>query len=268
MSESPGHLRPEPARQSPLFLGPQPSHAEQARTLVASCGLGALATLALDPPGHPYSSLVQYAEDEEGHPILLTSDLAEHTRNFLADPRASLLVAPTGEADPLARGRVTLLGRIEPLAEGETETNKALYLQRHPEASLYVGFRDFHFYRLRCEAVRYIGGFGRMSWVDAADYRAARPDPLAPFAAGILRHVNRDHAQALLALCRHFARAEGSAAEMLALDRYGFEMRLDGPQGPRRVRLGFPAPVATPEEVRQALVAMVQQAREGKEPDM
>ena len=44
-----------------------------------------------------------------------------------------------------------------------------------------------------------------MSWVDAAAYAAAEPDPLADAAAGIIEHMNADHADAQVLFCRHFA---------------------------------------------------------------
>jgi hypothetical protein len=69
---------------------------------------------------------------------------------------------------------VTLLGRCRTIPEGpEREAARARYLAAHPEAASYATFRDFGLYRLEVETVRYIGGFGRMRWVDAAEYGAA-----------------------------------------------------------------------------------------------
>lgn len=47
-------------------------------------------------------------------------------------------------------------------------------------------------------SVYFIGGFGVMGWVPAAEYTHARPDPLAETAQEIIRHMNADHADALL----------------------------------------------------------------------
>ena len=51
------------------------------------------------------------------------------------------------------------------------------------------------------------------------------------------------------------------AASMSAVDRYGFEMIAITPNGRHAVRLGFPTPVTDALQVRQALVAMVADAR-------
>src|SRR4026208_2033595 len=85
---------------------PTPTHAERARTLVAQISTGTLCTLALEPEGYPYGSLATVAFDG-GNPVFLISGLAEHTKNLERDPRASLLVAESGAADPLAHGRGT-----------------------------------------------------------------------------------------------------------------------------------------------------------------
>ena len=48
---------------------------------------------------------------------------------------------------------------------------------------------------------------------------------------------------------------------MTGADRYGFEMSVKTAQGPRPIRVAFATPVGTPEELRGALIAMVQEAR-------
>ncbi len=239
----------------------KPSHAERARTLAASRGEGTLSTLAREPAGHPFGSLVTYALVDDA-PIFLISTLAEHTRNLEADARASLLVAENARGDeaPLALGRVTLLGACRPVNNrGAVEE---AFLSRHPDAKVYAGFRDFAFWTLDVESARYVGGFGRMSWVEGGAWSAAEVNPLLDARAGILTHMNEDHADACLAYASAFAGIEdASAARMTGVDRYGFELAVTTPKGPRPARVAFPSPVATPDEVRKALVRMVREAR-------
>lgn len=243
---------------SPVLLGPTPSHAERARTLAARSPVGTLCTVARDPAGYPFGSVVAFAVTVEGDILLLTSDLAEHTKNFREDSRASLLVSEAGVADPLAAERVTLLGRVEP---AEEPALREVYLKAIPSAEQYAGFQDFHLFRLRVEEVRYVGGFGRMSWVAVEAWRASAADPLAGHEPGIVQHMNEDHVDAMVELARHFAGVQGSAARMVGVDRHGFEMTVDTGAGPRRVRLGFRIPIARPDDVRKDLVAMLREAR-------
>ena len=112
------------------------------------------------------------------------------------------------------------------------------------------------------ESIRYIGGYGRMSWVEAADWYAAEADPLASSAAGVIEHMNQDHSEALLLYCKAFSQATNiTTASMTGVDRYGFEMSVGTPEGRRPVRLAFGQAVATSDEVRAALISMLQEAR-------
>lgn len=256
------HARPSGDAPEPLYdvNVPTPTHAERARTLVAQVSTGTLCTLAVEPAGHPYGSFVTVAFDE-GTPVFLISSLAEHTRNLRRDPRASLLVAEGGAADPLANGRVTMLGRCTRL-EHDAGRARAAFLAAHPGSAYYADYRDFGFWTLQVDSVRYIGGYGRMSWVSGAEWHAARPDPLAVRAAGIIAHMNEDHAEAMVLYCRAFSRATDiTAASMTSIDQYGFEMSAKTPDGPRPIRLAFATPVRSPDEARAALIAMLQDAR-------
>lgn len=230
-----------------------PSHAERARTIVAARGEGALSTLL---EGHPFGSLVIYAAVGPS-PVFLISKLAEHTKNLEADPRASLLVAEEGAGETLARGRVTLVGtcrRVDDRARVEQP-----FLDRHPSAQRYAGFADFSFWELAVESARYVGGFGRMSWIDAGAWRDAEVDPLLDSAPSILAHMNEDHADACLAYARTFGGiADATSARMVAIDRYGFDVEA----GDRTARVPFAAPLASADEVRKTLIAMVREARE------
>ena len=70
-----------------------------------------------------------------------------------------------------------------------------------------------------------------MGWVTAEDYGAARPDPLADSAAGILQHMNADHSDAMVLMARKFAGLEGAEAVMTSVDRLGFHVRLKTDEG-------------------------------------
>jgi putative heme iron utilization protein len=164
-----------------------PTHAERCRTLAATARSGTLCTIARDPAGFPYGSLVAVATDASGRPILLLSQLAEHTQNLSQREEASLLLTASPEPgrSPLELGRVTLFGPCHRVEGSEREEARRIYLSAQPDAAQYVDFKDFAFYRLEPIALRYVGGFGRMSWVSIDAYRAASPDPLAPSAEGI-----------------------------------------------------------------------------------
>ena len=233
------HAGPPPPSDVPP--APEPTFAERARTLVHVGRHGALATLSRKRPDHPFASVMPYAPDAEGQPLLLISTMAMHTQN-------------------LAAGRVTLMGEARVLPGADTAAARAAYLERHPNAAYWADFGDFGFWRLEVMDVYFVGGFAAMGWVEAAEYRVAPPDPLAETAAGIIEHMNRDHADALLAYARHFAGAEADEATMAAVDRLGFKLRLRRDQRRWSVRIGFPREVRSAGESRTVLIEMLSRA--------
>ena len=238
-----------------------PADAELARTLTAGARQATLCTLTAD--GYPYGSVVSYAVDDAGAPLLLISGLAEHTVNARADERVSMLVsaATQRQADPLGSARLTLLGRLRRL--DDQAAPRGAYLERHPYAASYVDYTDFSFWRLEVEKCRFVGGFGHMSWITAGAYRAAAVDPLAGDAAAILSHMNDDHAAANLQYVTSLARlAAATAATMVGIDRYGVTLRAHTPGGPRLARVRFPEPLRRADQARATLIRLLQQARE------
>ena len=168
------HTAPADRSERPPDAPAEPPHAESARSLVSATTVGSLATVSVDVPGYPFGSVVNYALDDEGNPLLLLSDLAEHTRNLKADSRASLMATESGQpGEALGLGRVTLVGDLRSVEPDRYEAVRAVYLEAHPGTG-YADFADFNFYRLGVKSVRYVGGFGRMSWVDARDYASAQ----------------------------------------------------------------------------------------------
>src|SRR5208282_6833251 len=114
------------------------------------------AALATSLQGAPYTSLVLLAVDLDASPLLLLSDLAQHSRNIAFDPRVSLLLDATeGQPDPLTGPRLTLLGRALP-----TDVPRRLerFVSHHPASAAYSGFRDFRIYRVTVERGHLVAG--------------------------------------------------------------------------------------------------------------
>lgn len=239
----------------------EPSHAERVRTLLDRESIGTLATNSTRHPGFPFASVMPYALTPEGVPLFLISGMAIHTQNLLADSRASLLVMQTGgDADPLGLQRATLLGNVRRL-EDPGESVRNVYLQRHPNARHWISFSDFSFFQLDVVEIYYVGGFGVMGWVQAQDFQSASVDPLASVSAGIIEHMNRDHAEALRNITRRFGGLDALEAQMMSCDRLGFVVRVKTAEGMKGTRIAFPEEVRSAEDARRVLVAMSKQSR-------
>jgi putative heme iron utilization protein len=208
--------------------------------------------------GWPYASLVLVAVDHDLAPILLLSDLADHSKAIAADARVSLLFDGTAGLDqPQTGPRVSLLGRA---ARTGDERLKRRFLARHPDAALYAGFKDFNFYRVAPERAHLVGGFGKIRWFTLAELMPVPPPAaLAEAEQGIVSHMNQDHADALDLYARKLLGRAGEGWRMTGIDAEGVDLR----QGGQVARLCFDAPLAAAEQARQALIRLVEKARAG-----
>lgn len=239
---------------------PRLSHAEKARSLVEANGQATLSTIhhSLEVP---YGSLVNICSDESGQPLTFVSRLAEHTASLEKAPRCSLLVtAIQGQGDQLAQARLTLVGTMKRVEK--TEARKNAFKAKHP-AAYYVDFDDFFCFEMQPECLRYIGGFGEMSWVEGEHYTAAQPDAVVARSDSAVAHMNADHADAVLLMTQAFAGLpEATKATILSLDRYGFDVLAELPDGLRRSRVGFKSRLDTAEDIRPAVVGLTNEARQ------
>lgn len=216
-----------------------------------------LATLNRDT-GDPYASLVTVAMQPGGAPLTLISTLAEHTKNILKNPRASLLFDETGGlGDPLEGARVSVCGRMEktgdPLA-------RARFLSRHPAAVEYADFNDFAVYELTVEGAHFVGGFGRISDLTAEDLTTEVSDAvlLIEAEAEIVEHMNADHGKAVALYATKLLGAPAGDWRFVSCDPEGCDLVL----AETGLRLDFPHRVTSPQAVRKALVELVQTAKD------
>jgi putative heme iron utilization protein len=241
---------------------PEPSHAERSRTLLSLVSVGMLSTMSRKLQGFPFGSLMPFALDATGRPIFLISNMAMHTQNLREDGRCSLFVMQSAaDGDPLGAARATLVGNATLVGDEEKAEVREIYLARHENSRYWVDFADFHFFRLEPVDMYYVGGFGVMGWVEAADFAGAKADPLADAAAGIIAHMNADHVESMVTLAKAYAGIEGSEAAMTSVDRLGFTLRLKTADGMKGPRINFLSEVSNPQETRKMLVEMVKQAK-------
>jgi len=233
-----------------------------ARRVMRAAERATLATSLSDATGlWPYASLVLVALDSDAAPLLLISDLAEHTKNLKRDPRGSLLFdATTGLADPLTGARVTVLGEFAPVADARLMER---YIARHPSAAAYRGFADFRLYRLAPRRAHLVAGFGRIHWIEAAALLAPAEAAAALAAAepDILAHMNGDHAATIALYAQRLLGLSGEGWRLSGVDPDGADLRRDA----AAARLEFDEPAADADGIRRAFVrlAAVARAREG-----
>lgn len=187
-----------------------------------------LASHSTQLPGYPYGTAVPLVVDEHHCPLLLISALAEHTKNLLADPRASLAVCELGQSNIQNATRMTLLGSFERFDASPDCIGR--YLRYLPEAKQYLEL-DFMFFRLNVHRIRFIGGGGTMGWLDLADWSSAK-------------QLAAEDESRLLAVAATLA---PSGVRVIGLDAYGVDYEI----AESRHRLRFETAMTADELVRR-----------------
>jgi len=227
--------------------------ADEARNLLRRARTATLGTVNADD-GVPYASLVNVATDVRGLPLLLVSTLAWHTRNLLADARASLMVAevpPSGDA--LTGPRVTVMGRF---ARVDDPLLRRRYLARHPAAELYAGFGDFAFWRMEAERAHAVAGFGRIETIPA-DEMFPSVDEMTALEEGAIAHMNEDHDDAIQRYAERLLGASPGGWKIAGIDPDGADLR----RGEDVLRLPFAKPVYTAGALRKLLADLGGQSK-------
>lgn len=235
------------------------ANGNEARHFVRAQQSGVLSTHSQRLEGFPFGSVAPFVVDHTGCPIILISTLAEHTKNLDANPRCSLIVQPYSP-DMQVAGRATLVCEAHRLPDKNgvgPDAPGPRYLRFHPQAESYFAMHDFHFYRLQPVRVRWIGGFGKIHWVEAADYLLEHT-PLAEAEPGILEHMNADHAHNLRAYCQHGFGVEPAQVEMIGIDPDGFDIRTEA----KTLRFMFATPVNDAQSARAALVELARVSKQ------
>ncbi len=214
---------------------PESEPPQLGRFLLRGCDRAVLAT-SLD--GAPYASLALLAVDLDASPLLLLSDLAQHTINLRRDPRAALLLDGTaGHEEPLAGPRLTVQGEARRTSDRRL---LARFLARHPSAAQYAGFGDFGLWRVAVERGHLVAGFGRIAWIAASDLL------LTGDFAGLVEAGPRLVAEA------NAAGIFGEGWQATGIDPEGIDLR----RGADIARRPFATLAATPEAARAALAEL------------
>ena len=220
-----------------------------ARRLLNHQSVGVLSTHSIDVEGYPFGSIAPYTTNYDGEPIILISDIAQHTRNIKHNNKVSLTVFDSKADDPQAGSRLTWIGDAQPVDGSDIKTRDR-YLRYFPSAESYFETHDFSFYRIGLRRARFIGGFGEIYWIEPE--AMLRKNPFSESETGIVEHMNLDHQQALFHYCKVFGTQDVESVVMTGIDEEGFDLLADN----RKLRIDLESPIHTSEEARAALVKL------------
>lgn len=224
--------------------------ADHANALWSGSRHAVIGTQSVAQPGYPFGSIVPYALDRSGQPLLLLSPLSQHTKNIEAERRCCLTVNAQGAGDVQQLARLTALGEVSRVDPGD---DIARYFRYFPHARPYYDELGFVFYRFAATRMHWNGGFATARWLDSG--RVIHPNPFDPATeTGIVEHMNADHRDAL----RHYlvgattSPTGNDAVEMLGIDGTGIDLRA-GDQMPRVLLIRA---ISSATEAREVLVDM------------
>ena len=230
--------------------------ARLARQLLAGAFHGVLSTHSLEKTGYPFGSVVPYALEADGFPLLLLSHLSQHTRNLDADGRCGLTLIELGSGDVQTRSRLSALGDVLPYAgPGGIER----YFAYFPHTRTYHEQLGFRFYVFRPARFHWNGGFATARWFAAE--RIVQANPLSRGEEEqLIRQFNQAHAEGLI----HFPRPPGAppidaAVTMVGVDAEGLDLR----HADRLYRVPLPQPVGSAEQAQDVLTRMLADQQPG-----
>ncbi|REL30065.1 HugZ family pyridoxamine 5'-phosphate oxidase [Thalassotalea euphylliae] len=230
----------------------------EAKQLVRSTGVGVIATHSNNLKGYPFGSVSPYLCDSDGSLYFYISDIAQHAKNLTLDPKMSITIFNQAEqGDQNTQGRVTIVGDTTPVdAELQTELIDK-YVRLYPAAESYKRAHDFKLWRLNVKRVRYIGGFGKIFWLEKDEWQAPESPWDNASEQHMIEHMNEDHQDAMALMLKQHFNVEDEQPVMAGVLADGCFLQ----SKERNFWLDFEQPCENSTDVRKALVKLTHDAR-------
>ncbi len=213
---------------------------------------GVLSTHSVQMAGFPFGSVAPYCLDANGCVIILISSIAQHTKNIVENNKVSFIVSEAGVDDVQTAARLTLMAEAQVIDANDEDTRQRYY-RYFPSARGYHNTHNFSFYRLHSVRARYIGGFGKIHWLQPEQLQLSQTFSGAD-EIPMLDHMNADHRDAIEKYCRNFDINFGpkDMPEMVGIDSLGAHIRV----GATISRITFGQQAENSQAVRRELVAL------------
>lgn len=217
-----------------------------------------MSTLSHNLRGYPFGSVTPYMCDEQGRIYFFISDIAQHTKNLSHDKRMSLTIFDAAEhGDQNEHGRVTIVGDGSLVSQEYADSLINKYIALYPEAQSYRNAHDFNLWQLDAIRVRYIGGFGKIFWLEQPEWQQPAKAWDDEQEQSMIEHMNADHQDAMSLILKQYYNLADASPIMSGLLPQGFYLQ----SLKRNYYIAFDEPCDSPLAVRKALVKMTQDAR-------
>ena len=219
---------------------------------------GILSTVSKKHDDYPFGSFVTYVTGSSRTAYLYLSDLADHTKNLHHSPKSSLTIIKLNTVgDKQNSERLTIMGDLVPVNKEELDNCKKRYYQILPDSKAYAKMHDFNFYKIQIKNVRWIGGFGKIAWLDASNWRDTLPK-WEKSEVGIIEHMNADHSDTISAALKAQHDVDDMSAKMIQLTIDGYYLRAKN----KLFFIKFQEPCYNSKEYKDALITLAKQYKQ------
>ena len=182
---------------------------------------GILSTFSHSKENYPFGSFVTFISGLDRTTYLYLSDIAEHTKNLKYNPKACITLSNVSTIrDKQDSERLSIIGDLKKL-NTDLKYYKNRFESFFPESKKYSDFHSFNLYRLEIKHLRWIGGFGKIAWLNVKLWD--RIDPKwKKDESKIIEHMNDDHNDVILQSLYFFHNIDDNAAKMLYLTLDGY----------------------------------------------
>ena len=170
----------------------------EAIKLLRTSNEGVLTTISDKFEGYPFGSFITYITDRDRSVIIFASNLAEHTTNIKKNSKSCFTIFSIKDHENKQDiPRMSLMGDFNKVDKSRREELKQKLKKHLPESDLYLELPDFNFYKMSVTSIRWIGGFGKIGWLNN-DSWLKKDLEWIPAEKEIIEHMNQDHSKSII----------------------------------------------------------------------
>ena len=229
-----------------------------AKLQVSKSHVAVVSTISKNMAGYPFGSVTPYMLDSDGKVYMYISDIAQHARNLHEDNKLSLTIYNQAESgDQNENARITLVGDASIVEGDKHEEILNRYVKLYPEAESYASAHDFNIWQVDVKRVRYIAGFGKIFWLEQAEWITGDAPWTAAEAQGMISHMNEDHQDAMQLILKQHTNVDDDNVIMSDILSTGCYLY----SNERNYFIPFAAICTKKSDARKQLVELTQAAR-------
>ena len=198
----------------------------EAVTLMRSNNVAVLSTFSKKYDDFPFGSFTTYITGQDRSIYIYASNIAEHTKNILKNSKSCITIFKIKEnQDKQNSSRLSIMGDFKKIKKEENIKNCAdRFFKFLPDSESYSSVHDFNFYKMKPNKIRWIGGFGEISWLNDKFWISDNPD-WSKDEDSIVSHVNNDHKDVIIATLKGLYNIYDKNVEVLSLSIDGYYLK-------------------------------------------